>query len=122
MKAAANGAAVPNPCEGESIFQLALAVLSAAGGGMWMTRVAVTGDRNTINPELWHACAGPLVMLPPVGSLVVYFPQGHSEQVKRRERQRGSCEACDVCRSVATAPCLLPSVTKSYGLGKDFCF
>ncbi|TKY54391.1 Auxin response factor 7 [Spatholobus suberectus] len=31
--------------------------------------------------ELWHACAGPLVSLPPVGSLVVYFPQGHSEQV-----------------------------------------
>lgn len=38
-------------------------------------------ERKTINPELWHACAGPLVTLPPVGSLVVYFPQGHSEQV-----------------------------------------
>ncbi|XP_024359906.1 auxin response factor 6 isoform X2 [Physcomitrium patens] len=34
-----------------------------------------------INSELWHACAGPLVSLPPVGSQVVYFPQGHSEQV-----------------------------------------
>uniref|UniRef100_A0A6N2M7R2 Auxin response factor n=1 Tax=Salix viminalis TaxID=40686 RepID=A0A6N2M7R2_SALVM len=33
--------------------------------------------------EVHHsdACAGPLVSLPPVGSLVVYFPQGHSEQV-----------------------------------------
>ncbi|KAM7255822.1 hypothetical protein ACFE04_011563 [Oxalis oulophora] len=39
------------------------------------------GDRKNINSELWHACAGPLVSLPPVGSLVVYFPQGHSEQV-----------------------------------------
>ncbi|OIW19343.1 hypothetical protein TanjilG_03477 [Lupinus angustifolius] len=39
------------------------------------------GERKTINSELWHACAGPLVSLPPVGSLVVYFPQGHSEQV-----------------------------------------
>ncbi|XP_019463845.1 PREDICTED: auxin response factor 19-like isoform X2 [Lupinus angustifolius] len=38
-------------------------------------------ERKTINSELWHACAGPLVSLPPVGSLVVYFPQGHSEQV-----------------------------------------
>ncbi|XP_072977544.1 auxin response factor 19-like [Typha angustifolia] len=38
-------------------------------------------ERKTINSELWHACAGPLVTLPPVGSLVVYFPQGHSEQV-----------------------------------------
>ncbi|KAJ9538808.1 hypothetical protein OSB04_031541 [Centaurea solstitialis] len=34
-----------------------------------------------MNSELWHACAGPLVSLPPIGSLVVYFPQGHSEQV-----------------------------------------
>nr|CAD1827659.1 unnamed protein product [Ananas comosus var. bracteatus] len=39
------------------------------------------GEKRTINAELWHACAGPLVSLPPVGSLVVYFPQGHSEQV-----------------------------------------
>ncbi|KAL8239993.1 hypothetical protein R6Q59_016560 [Mikania micrantha] len=37
--------------------------------------------RKVMNSELWHACAGPLVSLPPVGSLVVYFPQGHSEQV-----------------------------------------
>nr|XP_009403030.1 PREDICTED: auxin response factor 19-like isoform X1 [Musa acuminata subsp. malaccensis]XP_009403031.1 PREDICTED: auxin response factor 19-like isoform X1 [Musa acuminata subsp. malaccensis] len=49
-----NGASAGNPCEGE---------------------------KTTINKELWHACAGPLVALPPVGSLVVYFPQGHSEQV-----------------------------------------
>ncbi|TVU16465.1 hypothetical protein EJB05_40031 [Eragrostis curvula] len=34
-----------------------------------------------INSELWHACAGPLVCLPQRGSLVYYFPQGHSEQV-----------------------------------------
>ncbi|OMO75370.1 AUX/IAA protein [Corchorus olitorius] len=40
-----------------------------------------SGTRKTINSELWHACAGPLVSLPQVGSLVYYFPQGHSEQV-----------------------------------------
>ncbi|XP_022134989.1 auxin response factor 5 isoform X2 [Momordica charantia] len=40
-----------------------------------------TGARKAINSELWHACAGPLVSLPHVGSLVFYFPQGHSEQV-----------------------------------------
>jgi hypothetical protein len=39
------------------------------------------GEKKAINSELWHACAGPLVAMPPVGSLVVYFPQGHSEQV-----------------------------------------
>ncbi|KAF9599595.1 hypothetical protein IFM89_001091 [Coptis chinensis] len=40
-----------------------------------------SGTRKSINSELWHACAGPLVSLPQVGSLVYYFPQGHSEQV-----------------------------------------
>uniref|UniRef100_A0A0D6R1F8 Auxin response factor n=1 Tax=Araucaria cunninghamii TaxID=56994 RepID=A0A0D6R1F8_ARACU len=39
------------------------------------------GERRCLNSELWHACAGPLVSLPAVGSRVVYFPQGHSEQV-----------------------------------------
>ncbi|KAI3460380.1 hypothetical protein Pfo_017043 [Paulownia fortunei] len=40
-----------------------------------------TGVKKPINSELWHACAGPLVTLPQIGSLVYYFPQGHSEQV-----------------------------------------
>ncbi|KAI7734294.1 hypothetical protein M8C21_012197, partial [Ambrosia artemisiifolia] len=38
------------------------------------------GEKKCLNSELWHACAGPLVSLPMVGSRVVYFPQGHSEQ------------------------------------------
>ncbi|CAI9754468.1 unnamed protein product [Fraxinus pennsylvanica] len=38
-------------------------------------------ENKCLNSELWHACAGPLVSLPQVGSRVVYFPQGHSEQV-----------------------------------------
>ncbi|KAK2996427.1 hypothetical protein RJ639_025449, partial [Escallonia herrerae] len=40
-----------------------------------------SGARKPMNSQLWHACAGPLVTLPQVGSLVYYFPQGHSEQV-----------------------------------------
>ncbi|GFQ01670.1 auxin response factor 5 [Phtheirospermum japonicum] len=39
------------------------------------------GIKKSMNSELWHACAGPLVTLPQMGSLVYYFPQGHSEQV-----------------------------------------
>ncbi|XP_047314916.1 auxin response factor 8-like [Impatiens glandulifera] len=39
------------------------------------------GEKKCLNSELWHACAGPLVSLPTVGTRVVYFPQGHSEQV-----------------------------------------
>ncbi|GAB2222500.1 hypothetical protein Droror1_Dr00013723 [Drosera rotundifolia] len=41
----------------------------------------ISGARKPIHSELWHACAGPLVSLPQVGTLVYYFPQGHSEQV-----------------------------------------
>ncbi|GAU32060.1 hypothetical protein TSUD_214150 [Trifolium subterraneum] len=38
-------------------------------------------EKKCLNSELWHACAGPLVSLPTAGTRVVYFPQGHSEQV-----------------------------------------
>uniref|UniRef100_A0A2P2KEV3 Auxin response factor 19-like isoform X1 n=1 Tax=Rhizophora mucronata TaxID=61149 RepID=A0A2P2KEV3_RHIMU len=51
--------------------------LSSSG----FTQQAQEGDKKVLNSELWHACAGPLVSLPPVGGRVVYFPQGHSEQV-----------------------------------------
>lgn len=34
-----------------------------------------------VSMELWHACAGPLISLPKKGSIVVYFPQGHLEQM-----------------------------------------
>ncbi|KAJ8498702.1 hypothetical protein OPV22_009254 [Ensete ventricosum] len=36
--------------------------------------------REVLNSELWHAYAGPRVSLPQPGSLIYYFPQGHSEQ------------------------------------------
>ncbi|XP_057809319.1 auxin response factor 8-like isoform X1 [Salvia miltiorrhiza] len=46
-----------------------------------MGQQAHEGEKKCLNSELWHACAGPLVSLPTVGTRVVYFPQGHSEQV-----------------------------------------
>ncbi|URE04989.1 auxin response factor [Musa troglodytarum] len=81
MKRPANGAAAH---EGEfGLGWLPCPCLPPACG--LFDACVVDGDgsveRKTINPELWHACAGPLVTLPLVGSLVVYFPQGHSEQV-----------------------------------------
>ncbi|KAJ8768660.1 hypothetical protein K2173_023564 [Erythroxylum novogranatense] len=36
---------------------------------------------SSIYSELWHACAGPLTSLPKKGNVVVYFPQGHLEQL-----------------------------------------
>ncbi|KAJ1687475.1 hypothetical protein LUZ63_018865 [Rhynchospora breviuscula] len=38
-------------------------------------------DAGPVCLELWHACAGPAVSLPNKGSFVVYFPQGHAEQL-----------------------------------------
>ncbi|KAF5959542.1 hypothetical protein HYC85_000751 [Camellia sinensis] len=32
-----------------------------------------------LDSQLWHACAGGMVQMPPVNSKVFYFPQGHSE-------------------------------------------
>lgn len=49
---------------------------------MYINGTVIGGEKKCLNSELWHACAGPLVCLPTAGSRVVYFPQGHSEQVK----------------------------------------
>jgi hypothetical protein len=58
-------------------------IWDAAPCNNWLSvSICKAGDKKPINSELWHACAGPLVSMPPVGSLVVYFPQGHSEQVQ----------------------------------------
>ncbi|XP_038703612.1 auxin response factor 5-like isoform X2 [Tripterygium wilfordii] len=51
-----------------------------------------SGTRKPLNSELWHACAGPLVSLPQVGSLAYYFPQGHSEQVAYSTRRTATSQ------------------------------
>ncbi|CAK9226054.1 unnamed protein product [Sphagnum troendelagicum] len=43
-----------------------------------------------LDSEFWHACAGPLISLPVVNSLVVYWPQGHLEQVANSTPQASS--------------------------------
>ncbi|KAG4911770.1 hypothetical protein JHK82_052370 [Glycine max] len=53
---------------------------------LFMDEISI-GVRKTLNSELWHAFAGLLVSLPQVGSLVFYFPQGHSEQVAASTRR-----------------------------------
>ncbi|RRT78362.1 hypothetical protein B296_00021006 [Ensete ventricosum] len=79
--------------------------------------MVVAGERTTINKELWYACAGPLVAIPPVGSLVVYFPQGHSEQVMQNTRVAASMQK-DIDAHIPNYPnlpskliCLLHNVT-----------
>ncbi len=57
------------------ILSLSLSLLTSPFG-------FCAGNDDDLDSELWHACAGPLVSLPSVNSLVVYWPQGHLEQVK----------------------------------------
>ncbi|GMG99407.1 hypothetical protein Nepgr_001247 [Nepenthes gracilis] len=37
---------------------------------------------NFLDTQLWHACAGGMVQMPPVNSRVFYFPQGHIEHAQ----------------------------------------
>ncbi|XP_078427903.1 auxin response factor 18-like [Wolffia australiana] len=40
------------------------------------------GKRGGLDPQLWHACAGGMVQMPALGSLVCYFPQGQAEHAQ----------------------------------------
>ncbi|KAJ1269183.1 hypothetical protein BS78_07G190800 [Paspalum vaginatum] len=64
-----------------------------------------------VNQELWYACAGPLVALPPAGSLVVYFPQGHSEQVAASMRKDTDAKIPSYPNLPSKLICILHSVT-----------
>ncbi|XP_027346655.1 auxin response factor 18-like [Abrus precatorius] len=45
-----------------------------------MTRVfSMKEGEKSLDPQLWHACAGGMVQMPQVNSKVFYFPQGHAE-------------------------------------------
>ncbi|CAN7127837.1 unnamed protein product [Brassica rapa subsp. narinosa] len=64
-----------------------------------------------INSELWHACAGPLVTLPQVGSLVYYFPQGHSEQVAVSTRRSATTQVPNYPNLPSQLMCQVHNVT-----------
>ncbi|GAV66412.1 AUX_IAA domain-containing protein/B3 domain-containing protein/Auxin_resp domain-containing protein [Cephalotus follicularis] len=36
-------------------------------------------EKKSLDPQLWHACAGSMVQIPTLNSTVFYFPQGHAE-------------------------------------------
>ncbi|XP_059437092.1 auxin response factor 3 isoform X1 [Corylus avellana] len=56
---------------------------SDSSASSWCSAPAPTASASasSVCLELWHACAGPLISLPKKNSVVVYFPQGHMEQV-----------------------------------------
>lgn len=72
---------------------------------------AAEGEKKSINGELWQACAGPLVNLPAAGSHVVYFPQGHSEQVAASMKKDVDAQIPNYPNLPSKLLCLLHNVT-----------
>ncbi|PSS20727.1 Auxin response factor like [Actinidia chinensis var. chinensis] len=69
------------------------------------------GEEKNINAELWQACAGPLVNLPASGTHVVYFPQGHSEQVAASMKKEVEAQIPNYPNLPSKLICLLHNVT-----------
>lgn len=46
-----------------------------------MIMMKKSSDRS-LDAQLWHACAGGMVQMPPINSKVFYFPQGHAEHAQ----------------------------------------
>ncbi|KAK4800861.1 hypothetical protein SAY86_021348 [Trapa natans] len=53
---------------------------------MMANRAGGPGE-DDLYPELWKACAGPLVDVPRQGERIFYFPQGHMEQLEASTNQ-----------------------------------
>ncbi|GMI97530.1 hypothetical protein HRI_003422300 [Hibiscus trionum] len=89
----------------------------AAGAGSTSSAAAtssaegVSPEKKSINPELWQACAGPLVNLPAAGTHVVYFPQGHSEQVAASMKKDVDAQVPNYPNLPSKLLCLLHNVT-----------
>ncbi|XP_051125040.1 auxin response factor 6 isoform X2 [Andrographis paniculata] len=77
------------------------------------------GDKNCLNSELWHACAGPLVSLPCIGSHVVYFPQGHSEQVAASTNKEVDAQTPNYPSLLPQLICQLHNVTMHADIETD---
>ncbi|XWS73356.1 hypothetical protein CRYUN_Cryun02cG0120800 [Craigia yunnanensis] len=68
-------------------------------------------EKKSINPELWQACAGPLASLPAADTYVVYFPQGHSEQVAASMKKDVDAQMPNYPNLPSKLLCLLHNVT-----------
>ncbi|XP_076888023.1 auxin response factor 5-like [Bidens hawaiensis] len=67
--------------------------------------------KRVINQELWLTCAGPLVNLPAAGTHVVYFPQGHSEQVAASMKKDADAQIPNYPNLQSKMLCILHNIT-----------
>ncbi|KAG8374243.1 hypothetical protein BUALT_Bualt11G0111000 [Buddleja alternifolia] len=54
------------------------------------TKEKIEKPEKCLDSQLWHACAGSMVRMPPVNSKVFYFPQGHLEHASKNIDCRNS--------------------------------
>ncbi|XP_076884173.1 auxin response factor 18-like [Bidens hawaiensis] len=64
------------------------------------------GER-CLDSQLWHACAGSMIQMPPVNSKVYYFPQGHAEHASGNVDFR---DRSGLSRVPAWVPCRVAAV------------
>ncbi|KVH89876.1 Aux/IAA-ARF-dimerization [Cynara cardunculus var. scolymus] len=85
---------------------------NASGSTLTMENPGEGGEKKSIiNPELWQTCAGPLVNLPAAGTHVVYFPQGHSEQVAASMKKDVDAQIPNYPNLQSKLLCILHGVT-----------
>ncbi len=77
-------------------------------------------EKKCLNSELWHACAGPLVSLPTSGTRVVYFPQGHSDQVAATTNKQVDAHIPNYPSLPPQLICQLHNVTMHVGFALSF--
>ncbi|KAK9079079.1 hypothetical protein SSX86_000749 [Deinandra increscens subsp. villosa] len=77
--AAASGKEAYSVCSFENVGNSSLSASSNSSNSS--LKSSNPNLETSICKELWHACAGPLTTLPRKGNVVVYFPQGHLEQI-----------------------------------------
>ncbi|XP_060172319.1 auxin response factor 19-like [Lycium barbarum] len=85
--------------------------VNTAGGQVTSNGNTTEVEKKSINPELWQSCAGPLVNLPAAGTHVVYFPQGHSEQVAASMKKHVDAQIPNYPNLPSKLVCLLHNVT-----------
>ncbi|KAL2897372.1 Auxin response factor 18 [Bienertia sinuspersici] len=49
---------------------------------MYLSKESTKEMESSLDPQLWHACAGGMVQMPSIFSKVIYFPQGHIEHAQ----------------------------------------
>ncbi|CAL4906758.1 unnamed protein product [Urochloa decumbens] len=86
---------------------------AAAAGGGWGGPEAGGGgggEKDALFVELWKACAGPVVSIPPLGEKVYYFPQGHIEQVEASTNQLAEQQGTPLYNLPWKIPCKLMNI------------